>query len=87
MIRRKKPRKKGKFEEQLVQKFPHYCPYCDQPVSYDQFELKPGENKIQCLSCKKNYIKVVSDPTRNDLAREIFLPRRENRKSGIIQGK
>ncbi len=52
--------KKG-FEEQLVQKFSYRCPYCDQPVSYDQFNLKIGENEIQCPSCKKIYIKVVSD--------------------------
>jgi Zn finger protein HypA/HybF involved in hydrogenase expression len=51
--------KKG-LEEQVIQKFPYRCPYCDQPISYDQFDLKVGENKIQCPSCKKTYIKVVS---------------------------
>jgi len=61
MIRKKKHGKKKEFKEQLVQTFPHRCPYCDQPISYDQFDLKVGENVIQCLSCKKTYIKVVSD--------------------------
>jgi hypothetical protein len=61
MILRKKHGKKKEIEEQLVQKFPHRCPYCDQPLSYDQFDLKVGENKIQCFSCNKTYIKVVSD--------------------------
>ncbi len=51
-----------KLEEQVIQKFAYRCPYCDQPISYDQFHLKMGENKIQCPSCKKTYIKVVSDP-------------------------
>jgi uncharacterized Zn-finger protein len=49
-----------KLEEQVVQEFPHRCPYCDQPISYDQFDLREGENQIQCPSCKKMYIKVVS---------------------------
>lgn len=52
--------KKG-FDDQIVQSFPHRCPYCDQPVSYDQFDLKRGENSIQCPSCKQIFIKVVSD--------------------------
>jgi predicted SprT family Zn-dependent metalloprotease len=53
---------KIKMEEQIIQRFPYRCPYCDQPISYDQFDLKIGENEIQCLSCKKTYIKVVSNP-------------------------
>ena len=57
---------KKELEEQVIQKFPYRCPYCDQPISYDQFELKRGENKIQCPSCKKIYIKVVSDLLRNE---------------------
>jgi len=61
MLRTNKRHKTKEFEEQLVQKFPHRCPYCDQPLSYDQFDLKVGENKIQCFSCHKTYIKVVSD--------------------------
>jgi hypothetical protein len=52
--------KKTELKEQVVQKFSHRCPYCDQPVSYDQFDLKIGENKIQCFSCKKIYIKMVA---------------------------
>ncbi len=52
---------KKKLEEQIIQKFPYRCPYCEQPISYDQFNLKPGENEIQCLSCKRIYIKVVSN--------------------------
>jgi DNA-directed RNA polymerase subunit RPC12/RpoP len=51
--------KKG-LEEQLIQKFSYRCPYCDRPVSYDQFDLKVGENEIQCPSCKKDYMKVVA---------------------------
>jgi transcription elongation factor Elf1 len=58
---RNKRYKKKELEEQVIQKFPYRCPYCDQTVSYDQFDLKVGENKIQCSSCKKSYIKVVSD--------------------------
>jgi Zn finger protein HypA/HybF involved in hydrogenase expression len=58
---------KKKLKEQVVQKFPYRCPYCDQPISYDQFDLKVGENKIQCPSCKKIYIKVVSDSIENNL--------------------
>jgi len=61
MIRRAKRFKKKEFEEQLVQKFSHRCPYCDQPISYDPFDLKVGENVIQCFSCKRIYIKVVSN--------------------------
>ena len=53
---------KNVLEEKVIQTFPNRCPYCDQPISYDQFDLKVGENEIQCPSCKRNYIKVVSDP-------------------------
>ena len=52
---------KSKLEEQVVQKFPLRCPYCDQPISYDQLDLREGENEIRCPSCKKIYIKVVGD--------------------------
>jgi DNA-directed RNA polymerase subunit RPC12/RpoP len=61
MNRRNKHHQKKEFEEQLVQKFPYRCPYCDQPISYDPFDLKVGENEIRCFSCKKIFIKVVSD--------------------------
>ena len=59
-------RRKKELEEQVVQKFPCRCPYCDQPITYDQFNLKVGENKIQCPSCKKIYIKVVSNSIKNN---------------------
>jgi DNA-directed RNA polymerase subunit RPC12/RpoP len=49
----------GKLEGQIVQKLPYRCPYCDQLVSYDQIDLKEGENEIRCPSCKEKYIKVV----------------------------
>jgi len=52
---------KKKLEERVVQKFPHRCPYCDHPISYDQFNLRDGENEIRCPSCRKIYIKVVGD--------------------------
>ncbi len=52
---------KKKLEEQIVQKFSYRCPYCDRPITYDQFNLKIGENEIKCPSCKRTYIKIVSD--------------------------
>jgi predicted Zn finger-like uncharacterized protein len=52
---------KKKFEEQVIQKFPYQCPYCDEPISYDDLELRPGENEVKCPSCKKTYIKIVPD--------------------------
>lgn len=57
---RNKRYKKMEIEEQVVQKFSYRCPYCDQPVSYDQLDLKIGENEIRCPSCKKAYMKVVA---------------------------
>ncbi|MBM4307497.1 MAG: hypothetical protein FJ115_00715 [Deltaproteobacteria bacterium] len=53
---------KKKLEEQIVQEFPHRCPYCDQVVSYEDIQLKEGENEIECPSCKRKYIyiKVVA---------------------------
>ena len=60
MTKREKAGAKKEREEQVVQKFPHGCPYCGQPVAYDQFDLKIGENEIECLSCKKMFIKVVA---------------------------
>ena len=57
---RNKRNKKMQVEEQVVQEFPRRCPYCDQIVSYDDLHLKPGENEIKCLSCKRRYIKVVA---------------------------
>jgi len=52
---------KKKLEEQIVQKLPYRCPYCDQSITYDDLHLKPGENEVKCPSCKKKYIKMVSD--------------------------
>jgi len=48
------------LKEEVIQKLPHRCPYCDQPVSYEQFDLRKGENPIQCPSCRKTYIKVIT---------------------------
>jgi uncharacterized Zn-finger protein len=59
------PQKLGTFcmtrEEQIVQKFPHRCPYCDQIVSYDQLNLKAGENEVRCLFCQKTYVVIIAD--------------------------
>jgi DNA-directed RNA polymerase subunit RPC12/RpoP len=55
---------KKKLEEQIIQKFPYRCPYCDEPVSYDQVDLKIGENEIRCPLCNKIYIKVISEEGR-----------------------
>jgi DNA-directed RNA polymerase subunit RPC12/RpoP len=52
---------KKKIEEFIVQRFDPRCPYCDQPISYDRFELNAGENPISCPSCQKVFIKVVAD--------------------------
>jgi DNA-directed RNA polymerase subunit RPC12/RpoP len=52
---------KKKSEEQIVQKLPYRCPYCDKPVSYDQIDLRMGENEVKCPSCKRTYIKIVPD--------------------------
>jgi hypothetical protein len=56
----KEEMKKG-WDDQIVQSFPHRCPYCDQPVSYDHVALKEGENFIRCSSCNRIFIKVVAD--------------------------
>ena len=49
------------LEEQVLQKFPYRCPYCDQPVSYKASDLRKGENTVQCPSCGKTYLKVVTE--------------------------
>jgi len=49
-----------KLKEQIMQEFPHRCPYCEKTITYEQFNLKAGENEIKCPSCKKKYIKVVA---------------------------
>ena len=48
------------LKEEVVQKFPYRCPYCDQPISYDSFDLKEGENSIQCPSCLKTYVRILT---------------------------
>jgi uncharacterized protein YbaR (Trm112 family) len=52
---------KKKTLEQVIQKFPYRCPYCEQPITYDDLNLKPGENEITCPFCKKTYIRIVPD--------------------------
>ena len=49
-------------KEEVVQRFPYRCPYCDQPVSYDSFDLREGENRIQCPSCLKTYVRILTRP-------------------------
>lgn len=58
------PKKRKKVEnlekeEILIQRFPYRCPYCDEVISYDSIELKTGENEIECLFCKKKFIKII----------------------------
>jgi Zn finger protein HypA/HybF involved in hydrogenase expression len=48
-----------KSGEQIVQKFPYRCPYCNEIVSYEKLDLKLGENEIECPSCKKIYVKIM----------------------------
>lgn len=59
-----------KKKEQVIQKFPHRCPYCDQIVSYEKMDLKSGENEIKCPWCNRKYIKVVLD-----LKRKMLTPK------------
>ena len=51
---------KGKLKDQIIQKFSYLCPYCDHPITYNDLQLKPGENEVKCPSCKKKYVKVVA---------------------------
>jgi hypothetical protein len=53
---------KKESKEIVVQALPHRCPYCDQIISYDQFDLKAGENPVQCPSCQKTFIRIVPEP-------------------------
>ena len=66
-----------KLEEQVIEKFPYRCPYCDQPISYVPFNLREGENEIECPSCKKIYVKVVGDLL-EDRSPPIKKPRRKS---------
>ena len=77
MTGRNKHHTRKECEEQVVQKFPYGCPYCDHPISYEQFDLKAGENEIRCVLCNETFIKVVSEPIRNNLTRKTPLPGRE----------
>ena len=61
MVKKKGGDSQRVSEEQLVQKFPYRCPYCDKVISYEKVNLKVGENEIKCPSCKEVYIKVVLD--------------------------
>jgi uncharacterized C2H2 Zn-finger protein len=72
---------KKKLEEQVIQKFPYRCPYCDQPISYDQFDLRDGENEIRCPSCNKIYIKVVGDRFERGLLKKKPSRKGDKRKS------
>jgi DNA-directed RNA polymerase subunit RPC12/RpoP len=54
------------LEEQVVQKFPYRCPYCDQPVSYDRYDLQEGETPVRCPSCGKTYIRVITESPKTD---------------------
>ena len=47
--------------EVVVQQFLRRCPYCEEPISYEQIRLTPGENAIPCPSCKKVFIRIVCD--------------------------
>jgi uncharacterized protein YbaR (Trm112 family) len=68
---------KRESQEMVIQKFPHRCPYCDQPLSYEKDSLKPGENERVCPFCKKKFIKVVLEET----------PSYKKMKRGIPRGK
>jgi len=43
--------------EITVASFPSRCPYCDEVVEYR--DLQPGENRIRCAQCQREYIKIV----------------------------
>jgi hypothetical protein len=44
-------------KEIILSAFPTRCPYCDEVVEYP--DLQPGENRIRCEHCKREYIKIV----------------------------
>ena len=46
--------------EIVVDSFPTRCPYCDEVVEYS--DLQPGEHRIRCEHCQREYIKVVDAP-------------------------
>jgi len=75
------------LKEIVVQEFPHRCPYCDQPVSYEQFDLKPGENLIRCPSCQTTFVKVVQDFFENEEPHPSRLRRHTGLKPEITKTK
>ena len=44
-------------KEIILSAFPTRCPYCDEVVEYP--DLQPGENRIRCEHCQRDYIKIV----------------------------
>lgn len=50
----------SKQGEITISSFPSRCPYCDEVVEYQ--DLQPGENRIKCEHCQREYIKVVDSP-------------------------
>ena len=46
--------------EVIINSFPARCPYCDEVVEYR--DLQPGENRIKCEHCQREYIKIVESP-------------------------
>jgi uncharacterized Zn-finger protein len=61
-MKRKDRQNKKSVGEQVIQKFPNRCPYCDEVISYEDFRLDEGENEVKCPSCKNRYIKIVPGP-------------------------
>lgn len=43
--------------EITINSFPTRCPYCDEVVEYS--DLQPGEHRIRCEHCQREYIKIV----------------------------
>ena len=43
--------------EITVSTFPSRCPYCDEVIEYPA--LRPGEHRIKCKQCQREYIKIV----------------------------
>jgi hypothetical protein len=43
--------------EIIIDSFPSRCPYCDEVVEYR--DLEPGENRVRCAQCQREYIKIV----------------------------
>ena len=43
--------------EITLNSFPTRCPYCNEVVEYG--DLQPGEHRIRCEHCQREYIKVV----------------------------